>query len=217
MKYYPANLDVRGQKCLVVGGGQVGARKVKTLLDCQADVTVVSPAVTAEVQALADNGKITLEKRGYQKTDIQGMFLVIGTTNDEVINRQIYADAHKENKLCNIADCPESCNFILPSIVNRGDLVIAISTSGTSPAFAKQLRKDLEKQFGDEYGEFLKLMGAIRKKLLKEEHTPEAHKHHFEILINQRLVELVKHREIGKINALLQEVFGEGYLFETLM
>ena len=201
----------------MVGGGQVGARKVKTLLECQADVTVVSPMVTDELQALSGDGKIKLEKRGYRKVDIDGMFLVIGTTDDEAMNRQIYADAHKQNKLCNIADRPESCNFILPSIVNRGDLVIAISTSGKSPAFAKQLRKDLESQFGDEYGAFLELLGAIRKKLLKAEHAPEAHKHHFEKLIDQGLLEMVKNRETEKINALLQDVFGEGYLFETLV
>jgi len=217
MKYYPANLDIRHQKCLVVGGGRVGTRKVKTLLECQAEVTVVSPMVADTLQTLADTGKIKLEKRGYQKTDLNGMFLVIGTTNDEALNRDIYTDAQKQNKLCNIADSPGSCNFILPSIVHRGDLVISISTSGASPAFAKKLRKDLEKQFGDEYSEFLQLMRAIRKKLLNEEHDPEAHKHHFEKLIDQGLLELVKHREIEKINALLSEMFGEGFLLETLM
>jgi precorrin-2 dehydrogenase/sirohydrochlorin ferrochelatase len=217
MKYYPVNLDIKGQRCLVVGGGKVGARKVKTLLDCQAKITVVSLMVTDTLQALADTGKIAFEKRGYQKTDLEGMFLVIGTTNDQALNRQIYMDAQKQNKLCNIADSPESCNFILPAIVNRGDLAISVSTSGASPAFARKLRKDLENQFGDEYKEFLQLMGAIRKKLLKEKHDPEAHKHHFEKLIDQGLLELVKNKESEKINTLLHEIFGEGYLFEVLI
>ena len=152
----------------------MGTRKVKTLLECQAEVTVVSPIVEETLQTLADTGKIKLEKRGYQKTDLDGMFLVIGTTDDEALNRGIYTDAQKQNKLCNIADSPESCNFILPSIVNRGDLIIAISTSGKSPAFAKKLRKDLEKEFGNEYAEFLKLMGAVRQRLLSRDHRPEA-------------------------------------------
>jgi precorrin-2 dehydrogenase/sirohydrochlorin ferrochelatase len=201
----------------VVGGGKVGTRKVKTLLECQAEVRVVSPMVTDTLQTLADNGKIKLEKRGYQKTDLDGMFLVIGTTNDEALNKEIYTNAQKQNTLCNIADSPESCNFILPSIVHRGDLVLSISTSGASPAFAKKLRKDLEKQFGDEYRVFLQLMRAIRKKLLAEKHDPEAHKHYFEKLIDQGLLDLVKHRETEKINTLLREMFGEGYLFETLI
>jgi len=217
MNYYPVNLNIKGQRCLVVGGGQVGTRKVKTLLDCHADVTVVSPMVTETLQAFADTGKITLEKRGYWKADLEGILLVIGTTDDEALNRQIYTDAQKQNTLCNIADKPESCNFILPSIVDRGDLVISISTSGTSPAFAKKLRKDLEKQFGEEYREFLQLMGAIRRKLLKEKHDPEAHKYAFEKLIDKGLLEQVKKRETDKINALLREMFGEGYLFEDLM
>lgn len=217
MKYYPANLDINGRKCLVVGGGDVGTRKVNTLLDCQAIVTVVSPMVTSTLQEMADTGKLSLEKRTYQEEDLHGMFLVMGATNDDALNRQIYMDAQKKNILCNIADNPGFCNFILPSIVHRGDLVISISTSGASPAFAKKLRKDLEKQFGDEYTEFLQLMGAIRKRLLSEKHDPEEHKQHFETLIKRGLLELIQQCETEKINTLLREVFGEGYLIESLM
>jgi len=216
MKYYPVNLDVSGQRCLVVGGGSVGTRKVKTLLDCRADVTVVSPEVTGALRSLADAGKLRLEEREYQASDLDGMFLVIGTTNDEALNRKIYTDAQQQNKLCNIADSPASCNFILPSIVHRGDLVLAISTSGSSPAFAKKLRKDLEKQFGDEYSVFLQLMRAIRETLLKETHDPEAHKHYFEKLIDGGLLEMVKNKDTEKINALLHEVFGDGFQVEML-
>jgi precorrin-2 dehydrogenase/sirohydrochlorin ferrochelatase len=119
--------------------------------------------------------------------------------------------------LCNIADRPDVCNFILPAIVNRGDLVISISTSGKSPAFAKKLRKELEKQFGVEYAEFLRLMGAIRKKLLSEKHEPEAHKHLFEQLIKSDLVEMIKNNRKEDINFLLFDVLGHGYEFESLM
>jgi len=119
--------------------------------------------------------------------------------------------------LCNIADRPEVCNFVLPSIVNRGNLVIAISTTGKSPAFAKKMRQDLEKEFGEEYDEFLELMGAIRKKALSEKHEPEAHKHLFEQLINRGLVDMVRNNDKERINSLLLEIFGEGYRFEELM
>ncbi len=168
MKYYPVNLDVKNRKCLIVGGGRVGTRKVITLLDCGAIIIVVSPVASEKLLELADNSMITMKKRPYQASDLDGMFLVFGTTDDEELNRQISADAEKLNMLCNIADRPNVCNFILPSIVNRGDLVISISTSGKSPAFAKKLRKELEKQFDVEYTEFLRLMGAIREKLLSE-------------------------------------------------
>ena len=217
MRYYPVNLDILNRKCLVVGGGGVGTRKVITLLDCGAIVTVVSPDISEKLLKLAGNGSITWEKRSYLTSDLDGIFLVIGATNNEELNRQISADAEKINLLCNIADRPDVCNFILPSIVNRGDLVIAISTSGKSPAFAKTLRKELEKQFGVEYAEFLRLMGAIRKKLLSEKHEPEAHKHLFEQFIKSNLVGMIKSNKKEEINSLLFEILGKGYEFESLM
>ena len=217
MRYYPVNLDILNRKCLIVGGGSVGTRKVLTLLDCGAIVTVVSPDATEKLLELADNGSIRREKRFYLASDLDGMFLVIGATDNEELNRQISADAEKLNMLCNIADRPEVCNFILPAIVNRGDLVISISTSGKSPAFAKKLRKELEKQFGVEYSEFLRLMGAIREKLLSEKHEPEAHKHLFEQLIKSDLVEMIKNNRKEDINSLFFDILGQGYEFEDLM
>ena len=216
MRYYPVSLDIRNRKCLVVGGGSVSNRKVMTLLECGAIVTVVSPDVAEELFELAEKKMIELKKRPYEPSDIDGMFLVIGATDNEELNRQINKDAERQNKLCNIADRPEACNFILPSIVNRGNLVIAISTSGKSPAFAKKMRQDLEKEFGEEYDEFLQLMGAIRKNALSEKHEPEAHKHLFEQLINRGLIDMVRNHDEERINSLLLEIFGEGYRFEEL-
>jgi len=217
MRYYPVNLDIQNRKCLVVGGGSVGTRKIMTLLECGAVVTVVSFDVAEELLELAEKKMIELKKRPYESSDIDGMFLVIGATDNEELNWQINKDAEHQNKLCNIADRPEACNFVLPSIVNRGNLVIAISTSGKSPAFAKKMRQDLEKEFGEEYDEFLQLMGAIRKKALSEKHEPEAHKHLFEQLINRGLVDMVRNHDEERINSLLFEIFGEGYRFEELI
>lgn len=217
MRYYPVNLDILNRKCLVVGGGSVSTRKVMTLLECGAVVTVVSPDVAEELLELAEKKMIELKRRPYESSDIDGMFLVIGATDNEELNRQINKDAEHQNKLCNIADRPEVCNFILPSIVNRGNLVIAISTSGKSPAFAKKMRQDLEKEFGEEYDEFLQLMGALRKKALSEKHEPEAHKHLFEQLINRGLIDMIRNHDEERINSLLLEIFGQGYRFEELM
>lgn len=217
MRYYPVNLDIRNRKCLVVGGGDVGTRKVMTLLDCGAMVVVISPAVTEKIEELSNKGLIKLERRGFKPTDLDQIFLVIGATDNPELNRQIHAGAERLRMLCNIADRPEVCNFILPAIVNRGDLIIAISTSGKSPAFAKKMRKDLEKEFGTEYADFLTLMGGIRTKLLSKDHEPEAHKHLFENLIKRDLVNLIKDRDIAAINSLLFEILGEGYIFDELM
>ncbi len=217
MRYYPINLDIQNRNCLVVGGGGVGTRKVKTLLDCGARVTLVSPEISPQLRDLAASGDIILKERSYQSDDLSNMFLVIGATDDEKLNKQISSDADRLNTLCNIADRPEVCNFILPSIVHRDDLVITISTSGKSPALAKKLRKSLENQFGKEYGTLLRLMGAIRKKLLQQAHEPEAHKPLFEQLINSDLIGMIQENKNDAINALLFDILGEGFKFEELM
>jgi precorrin-2 dehydrogenase/sirohydrochlorin ferrochelatase len=216
MRYYPVYLDIKNRNCLVVGGGSVGTRKVLTLLACGANVTVVSTAVTEKLKELSNKGLIRLKERSFQSADLDDRFLVIGATDSQELNFNIHAEAERRGLLCNIADRPEVCNFILPSIVNRGDLIIAISTSGKSPAFAKRLRKHLEKEFGNEYAEFLNLMGAIRKKLLSQDHEPEAHKHLFEQLIERDLVQMIRNGDTDNINSLLFEVLGEGYELESL-
>jgi precorrin-2 dehydrogenase/sirohydrochlorin ferrochelatase len=217
MKYYPVHLDIKNRNCLVVGGGAVGTRKVNTLLACGARVTVVSPDPAQPLKKMAAEGSITLKERAYRTVDLKDMFLVIGATDDEKLNRQISEEAEQIGILCNIADRPEACNFILPSVVQRGDLVITISTSGQSPALAKRLRRKLEAQFGEEYADFLLLMGAIRKKLLSQAHEPEAHKAVFNQLIDSDLVELLRTGQRRQLNLLLYKILGEGYRIEELL
>ncbi|MCP4747635.1 MAG: bifunctional precorrin-2 dehydrogenase/sirohydrochlorin ferrochelatase [Desulfobacteraceae bacterium] len=217
MKYYPVCLDINNRKCLVVGGGQVGTRKVRTLLFCGATVTVVSPETTDELSGLARQGKITLLERPYHRTDIENVFLVIGATNDQCLNQRIHKDAEQAQRLCNIADKPDLCNFILPSVINQGDLMLTISTSGRSPAFAKHLRRKLQSEFGPEYGVFLELMGSIRDRLLAKEHAPEAHKPLFEKLIQSGLLVLIKADDQNKIDELLYHVLGDGFEYRNLM
>ena len=216
MPYYPVYLDITNRPCLVIGGGGVGTRKVRTLLAYGAQVTVVSPRLSGPLRSLLEQGAIQWRSRSYKTDDLQGMFLVFGATDDDELNRQIHADAEANHVLCNIADRPEVCHFILPAIVQRGDLSIAISTSGKSPAFAKRLRKDLENQFGPEYGMFLNLMGRIREKLLSQAHEPEAHKPLFERLIDGGLLGFLKEEDMHQANQLLLTVLGEGYDMETL-
>lgn len=217
MRYYPVYLDIRQRRCLVVGGGAVATRKATALLDCDAKVTVVSPDITLQLRELAAKGALKLIVRAYRSSDLKGMFLVIGATDDEGLNRRISRDARDRNMLVNIADRPQACNFILPAIVRRGDLVIAISTSGQSPALAKKLRQQLENQFGEEYGRLLILMGAIRQRLLAHTHKPEAHKHLFNELIDRGLPELMRANRQREINDLLAEILGSDYNFEALM
>ena len=211
MKYYPVCLDINNRKCLVVGGGAVGTRKVKSLVECGAIVTVVALAASDELEGMAAAGIVALEKRAYDTADLTGVFLVFGATSDMTLNDRISRDAEERGILCNIADFPKACNFILPSVLQRGDLQITISTSGKSPAFARYLRKTLENRFGREYDDFLRLMGLIRNKLLAEEHAPEEHKPLFEHLINSGLPELIREGRKADIDRILFETLGEGF------
>jgi precorrin-2 dehydrogenase/sirohydrochlorin ferrochelatase len=217
MRYYPAYLDIQNRKCLVVGGGRVATRKVLVLLDCGAVVTVISPRVTDQLQELITENRVHYIRRPYTDEDLADVFMVIGATDDQALNRRIHWDAEQKGRLCNIADQPGLCNFILPSIINRGDLTIAVSTGGKSPAFAKYLRHRLQDQFGPEYAEFLTLMGVIRDRLLAEDHAPEAHKNLFEQLISQGLLEKIRLGNNKAINSLLLAVLGPGFEYDQLM
>lgn len=212
--YYPVCLDIKGKNCLVVGGGRVGTRKALSLAQCGARVTIVSPEITG---SLENRENITLVRRAYDTTDLNGMMLVFGATNHRELNRQIWQDATEKNMLCNIADFPEACNFILPAVVRRGDLVITVSTSGNSPAFAKRVKKELENEFGEEYADFLFLMGKIRKKLLAEQHDPEAHKTIFETFIEKGLLQMIRQKKMADIDTLLASVLGTGYSYNDFI
>jgi precorrin-2 dehydrogenase/sirohydrochlorin ferrochelatase len=209
--YYPVYLDIKGRNCLVVGGGSVGTRKVKGLLQSGAKVTVVSLEASQTITQLATKERIRLFRRGYRPDDLEGQFMVIGATDNEILNRQIYTDAERRHMLCNIADWPPGCNFILPAVIRRGDLAIAISTAGKSPAFARFLRLRLEKEYGMEYAVLLDLMGTIRKKLLAREHAPEEHKPLFEALIAGGLLDLIRENRSREIDALLIKILGDDF------
>lgn len=213
MRYYPVNLDIADRNCLVVGGGRVGARKAAGLVKAGAQVTVISPIFNP---CLLEIKSIKLIRRTYCRSDLKDMFLVFSAIDDPAISQKIYHDAEQLNILCNVADQPRICNFILPAVASRGDLSIAVSTSGQSPALAKKLRQDFENQFGPEYADFLILMGALRKKLLAKAHQPEEHQQIFNQLIESDLIEKIRDQDIDAINALLEDIVGEGFMHYEL-
>jgi len=163
MKYYPINLDLKGKKCLVVGGGRVAERRVISLLECEADVIVISPRVTPKLERLSVN-KITYKSRSYKPSDLRGAYLIIASTDNQKLNRRIGERARKLGALVNIVSEPKLSDFTVPSVLRRGNLLLAISTSGTSPALSKRLRSNLETILGKEYEIFTNIMGAIRTK-----------------------------------------------------
>ena len=161
-RYYPVSLNVHGRKCLVVGGGKVALRKIKSLLEHGAKVEAISPEFCQELKELAKNGKMKDTQRGYAPGDITGVFLVIAATNENDINNSVADEAHRQNILINVVDDPSRSNFILPSYLSRGDITISVSTNSASPALARKIRTKLEQNFGDEYTDLAALIKEIR-------------------------------------------------------
>ena len=214
--YYPIFLKVENRPCLVVGGGEVGARKVKTLLSCGASVALVSVEVVDWLEEKIRKGAVDLVGKHYEEKHLEGCFLVIAATDDLELNRRIARDAEKRGLLCNVVDYPQEGNFILPGLIQRGALTLAISTSGKSPALARQIREDLEQRYGAEYAEFLEIMGAVRSRLLRQSQDSRANKEKFDRLVKSELLELVRRRDFETVDSILQKVLGSDYALKEL-
>ncbi|MBI3989984.1 MAG: bifunctional precorrin-2 dehydrogenase/sirohydrochlorin ferrochelatase [candidate division NC10 bacterium] len=191
--YYPLMVDLGGKRCLVVGGGEVAERKVETLFGFGAAVVVVSPSLTPLLEELAAQGRIIVHRRTYQEGDVKGSFLAIGATDDRVANAQLSKEAKAEKIPVNIVDDPELSTFIAPSIIQRGDLVIAISTGGVSPALAKRIRKELEERYNKEYGEFLDALHKVRERAKREIADPLRRKELLTTIARLDSFELFRH------------------------
>ena len=189
MRYYPAFLDLQGLRCLVVGGGQVGERKVETLLDCGASGPPGQPGADPRPGREGSAGARPPAGPEFPPEHLEGIFLVIGATDDPEVNRRISTEARSRNLLCNIVDKPRDCNFIVPSQVQRGDLVIAVSTGGRSPALAKKIRQDLENLFPDIYSIYVALLGRVREYVLAQGLTQAKNQQIFESLIEAPILE----------------------------
>jgi siroheme synthase-like protein len=160
--FYIACLKLKGRRCLVVGGGEIGLEKVEGLLACDGDVTLVAPDAVPELEALAREGSIRWERRAYAPSDLEGTFMVIASTDDTDVNIGIYDDAERRAMLVNVVDVPPLCNFILPAIVRTGPLAIAISTAGASPALAKRMKAEVSELFGEEYATLAVMLNDVR-------------------------------------------------------
>ncbi|GBE01782.1 siroheme synthase [bacterium BMS3Bbin06] len=163
MSYYPVFLNLEDKSCVVIGGGAVAERKILALLDTGASVRVISPDVTGKIAALGAGGTIKHEARVYRDGDLKGAFLVIAATSDMEVNRKVFQEAG--DVPVNVVDVPELCSFIVPSVIKRGPLVIAISTSGVSPALSKTIREELEGLYCEELEQVLDFMENVRKRI----------------------------------------------------
>ncbi|USG64526.1 bifunctional precorrin-2 dehydrogenase/sirohydrochlorin ferrochelatase [Brevibacillus ruminantium] len=165
MGFYPIMAKLQGKRCLVVGGGQVAERKIGGLLVAGADIVVVSPDCSHAVEEWAKEGSLTLFRRPFVPEDVRDALIVVAATNDPAVNLAVY-QACGPHQWVNVVDSPDLCSFTVPSVVERGDLQIAISTGGHNPGLAKKLRRQVETYFGPEYAEYTAFLGAIRSRVL---------------------------------------------------
>jgi precorrin-2 dehydrogenase/sirohydrochlorin ferrochelatase len=193
--YLPLNIDVRDMVVLVAGGGAVASRKINSLLAAGATVNVVAPDISPQISRLAANGTIRVKTGCYHPSDLAGIFLAVAATSDSHTNREIAADARKRGILVTVADAPEAGNCTFPAILRRGDLEICISTNGTCPGFAAEIRDLLAGEIGEEYGAILETLTAEREKLLTEGNRSTYNKQVLRSRARELINELTKHKE----------------------
>ena len=213
--YYPAILDIAGRRAIVVGAGKVGEGKIEGLLNSDAQVRVISLTATERVRDWARAGRIELEERAYESTDLDNAFLVIAATEDTPTNVRVFEDAEARQMLCNVVDVTHLCNFILPSIVRHGALAIAVSTGGASPAMARRIRISLAQCYGDEYAVALELLGSLREELKAMYPSPGDRKILFERLVYSDFMDTVRAGDTERIEAWVQTCIDEGPGYAT--
>ena len=182
--FYMACLRLKGRRCVVVGGGDVGLEKVEGLLACDADVTLIAPVAHPELVQLATEGSIGWERRPYRSGDLDGCLIAIAATDDTDANISVFEDAEERAMLVNVVDVPPLCNFILPAIVRTGPLAVAISTAGASPALAKRMKREIAETFGEPYALLAILLNDARGWAKATLPTYQDRKEFFESIVN---------------------------------
>jgi precorrin-2 dehydrogenase/sirohydrochlorin ferrochelatase len=208
MSYYPIFVDLKGRKVIVIGGGTVAQRKIESLLDYGADIHVLSRELTPALRRMVDKGTIGWIGPEFHDRSLQGAFLVIAATDDPLLNRRVGQVAKQNHTLVNAVDQPSDCSFIVPSVLRRGDLTIAVSTSGKSPALARKIRETLTGQFGEEYGAFLELMGRLRKEILQRGLSQKENSRIFHELVNSSLLDGIHDKNYEEVASLLSGILG---------
>ncbi len=196
MKYYPAFIDLRNKPAVVIGGGSVAERKVRSLIESGADVRVISPDITKGLTKLREMGVLKHTKRTYRKGDLKRAFIVIAGTSSARVNKKI---AEEAECLINVINVPSEGNFIVPSLVRQGALSIAISTKGASPAISKAIRKEIQGLYGKEYGRYLKFVETVRQKALTDITDTAKRKEFLNFLASERILSGLRARGFDKV------------------
>lgn len=206
--FFPVFLNLQNKRVVIIGGGEVAERKLESLIGAGATITVISPEVTPRLALLAAQHEIEIHRRAYQPGDCEGAAFVFSATDDPEVSRAVFEEAARIGALTNTADQPALCDFIMPAMVRRGDVVIAISTGGTSPGLAARLRQEIEKVVGPEYAQLAELMAGAREEIRQRISDPEIRKAvHYRIL-DSDIIELLKRNDVAAAERRLKEIIG---------
>ncbi len=202
---FPVFINLTDKPCLVLGGGQVAARKVQNLLDCGAVVIVISPEAVDDIKQYSEQGLVKWLPRELEVNDLQGIFMVFVATSSPEANQQAVDWCRERNILVNAVDDPPNCDFYVPSVLRRNSLVLAVSTEGKSPLYARKLRKELESIITPEHGEYVDLLGEQRELIKETVSDINVRKRIFEALVNSDILDLLRRGERVKVRERVQE------------
>ncbi|MEA2239374.1 MAG: precorrin-2 dehydrogenase [Thermoanaerobaculia bacterium] len=190
--YYPIYIDIEDRAVLIVGGGNVCARKAETMMRYGARVTIVSPDVTEEIAGWERDGKLVLQRKRYEDADLEGASIVIASTDDPCVNARVARDCRRRRIPVNVVDVTHLCEFIVPAIIEKGSVQIAISTGGKSPALGRTLKEELQRTIGPEYAEVNDLLGTLRKSAKRVLPTDVDRKHFFDGIIAAGILDMLR-------------------------
>jgi precorrin-2 dehydrogenase/sirohydrochlorin ferrochelatase len=204
-KLFPIYLNLKGKQCLIIGGGKVAERKIEDLLDYEPLIKVVSPRFEEKIMAWGREGVLSLQQRLFQEDDLDGSYIVFAATDNNELNHRVARLCRQRGILVNAVDDPPNCDFYVPSIIRRNSLALAISTGGKSPMLARKLRQDLEKIIGNEYGEFVDILGEAREEIKKTIPDIEKRKRIFEAMVYSDILDLIKTGERDKVRERIEQ------------
>ncbi len=204
--FCPLNIDLLHKKCLVIGGGKVAERKVSLLSSYGAVVTIVSPALTPELQRTLDRGEISYIADLYRPAYLKEAFMVICATGDHAVNRQAAGDCHKRGIPVNSVGEPDCCSVFFPALMKKGPVTIAVSTSGAGPALARRIRDELKEDFKPEYTELASFLGEIRRMIIARICEPESRKELFRYLAGDEFIAYFKNKDREKVITLVEQL-----------
>ena len=190
--YYPIFLDIEDRPVVIIGGGNVCARKAETMMNYGARVTIVSPEFTEEIEQWGRDGVLQLRRKTYEDADLEGANIVIASTDDQSVNEQIAADCRRRRIPVNVVDVTPLCEFIVPAIIDKGSVTLAVSTGGKSPALARTLKEDLQRMIGPEYAEVNDALGTLRESAKRVLPTDVDRKRFFDGIIAKGILDMLR-------------------------